>query len=411
MERIKKLIVSIKFHQDEIELGELVQANDGNIYFKYYLEFASHGLEISPIKLAFNNIINKGEPSLFDGLHGVFNDSLPDGWGTLLLDRKLFAKGVLPGEIGSLDRLAYVGDNGMGALTYKPKNIESMASNDHPLDLDVLADEVQQVYEGATEDIIEQLFNIGGSSGGARPKIFIGYHEEKDHFIHGMNELPADYAHWIIKFQSNDLPDIANIEYAYHKMALAAGLQMSDCKLFYGPSGKAYFGTKRFDRVGNDRLHMHSASGLMHDNFAVSTMDYGHLMDAAFTLEKDIEAYEKVLRMAAFNIYAHNRDDHSKNFSFLMDQRGKWKLAPAYDLTFSYSSHGMHSTMTAGESASPGQKQLLELADIFDIKHANEIIEKVKDACSNWTNHSKSAGVLDQSSKLINKKIRELIKT
>lgn len=127
-------------------------------------------------------------------------------------------------------------------------------------------------------------------------------------------------------------------------MAIDAGLYMASFRLFTSKSGKKYFGTKQFDRIGNHRLHLHSAAGLMHDNFRLSNLDYGHLMDEAFKLENDVHAYEKILRLAAFNVFAHNRDDHSKNVSFLMNHEGKWQLVSVYDLTFSMSSHGFHST-------------------------------------------------------------------
>jgi hypothetical protein len=176
-------------------------------------------------------------------------------------------------------------------------------------------------------------------------------------------------------------------------MAVTAGIEMSECKLFEGKSGRVYFGTKRFDRIGNKRLHMHTASGIMHDNFRMSAMDYGHLLDCAFRLEKHVQAYEKIFRLAAFNVYAYNRDDHSKNFSFLMNAKGEWRFAPAYDLTFSYSGYGFHSTMVAGESKNPGRKELMKLATLFGIKNAKTIIEQVQEAISNWDRITKESGV------------------
>lgn len=149
-----------------------------------------------------------------------------------------------------------------------------------------------------------------------------------------------------LKFPSSyDLPDIANIEYAYYKMALATGIKISECKLFRSTSGNSYFATKRFDRIHNNRLHLHSASGLLKDNFRFSNLDYGNIMDCAFHLENYVAAYSKVLRLAAFNIDSHNRNDHSKNIAFLMNSQGQWNLAPAFDLTFSNSSHSMYSIM------------------------------------------------------------------
>ena len=404
MEHVKKIIVSIKFSKNEIELGELV-SEGRDIYFKYYTEFISKGIEISPLKLKLNTIINKADTIPFDGLFGVFADSLPDGWGKLLLDRALTAKGMDISNMTMLDRLAFVGSKGMGALIYKPE-IEDGINKQFEFELDKIAKATHQIISGTSTEILDELYILGGSSGGARPKILVGYNPKTQHIIGTESDLSIGYEHWIIKFpSSSDSTDIANIEYAYYKMAIDAGIEMSECKLFKGKSGQVYFGTKRFDRIGNNRLHMHSAAGIMHDNFRLSNLDYGHIMDCAFKLEKDIRAYEKILRLAAFNVFAHNRDDHSKNFSFLMEANGNWKVAPAYDLTFSSSGHGMHSTMVSGESANPTKKHLIELANYFKIKNASKIIDQVQTVIYNWKDYAKQCKVSNDSKNRIQKVI------
>lgn len=404
MNSIKKLIVSIHLGGKEIELGELVSEGK-KIYFKYLSDFIETGMEISPIKLKLSNKIYSADIIPFDGLYGVFADSLPDGWGKLLLDRTLLSRGILMQDVTPLQQLAYVGSKGMGALIYRPE-MDIALYKDFQLELDSLAEEMNIVLEGSSSEVIEELYLLGGSSGGARPKILVGYNSKTDHLLHGVDPLPKGYEHWLIKFQSStDREDSANIEFAYYKMALAAGIEMSECKLFTGNSGKLYFGTKRFDRSSDYRFHMHSAAGLMHDNYRLSNMDYGNLMDCAFKLENNVGAYEKILRIAAFNVFAYNRDDHSKNFSFLMDQTGNWKLSPAYDLTFSNSTHGFHSTMIFGESQNPGKIHLLKLAEYFKIKKGNLIIQQVEDTISNWKIYSKNAGVEKVSSNLIYKKL------
>lgn len=407
MENIQQLMVSINLNEKEIEVGELV-SNNKRIYFKYYPDFIATGLQISPFKLKLSNNVLTTDTDIFDGLYGVFNDSLPDGWGKLLLDRALIAKGILLSQITPLDRLAYIGSTGMGALTYQPEIVSEHQIN-KLLELDNIAKEMHRVLEGSPSDVIEELYNLGGSSGGARPKIFVGYNPKTDRIIHGKEILPENYEHWIIKFASLiDLPDIANIEYAYYKMALDVGIEMTESKLFTTQSGKQYFGTRRFDRVHNKRLHLHSASGLLHDNFRYSNLDYGHIMDAAFTLENHVDAYAKVLQLAAFNVFSHNRDDHSKNISFLMDANGNWKLAPAYDLTFSSSSHGMHSTMVSGESKTPGKSHLLELAETFGVKKPSTIFDSVLYVISNWEIYARECGVSDNSMRLISKTLGEI---
>lgn len=400
MEHVKKIIVAIQFEDKEIDLGELISEGH-SIYFKYYKDFIDRNVEISPIKLKLNDQIHRADRTPFDGLYGVFADSLPDGWGKLLLDRALIAKGIDVSEITPLDRLAYVGKKGLGALTYRPEIVDESGTN-FGIELDEIATASNNVLNGQVSEMLDELYNLAGSSGGARPKILVGYNVKSKHLIASDNLLPDGYEHWMIKFPSSfDRLDISTIEFAYYKMALDSGIEMSESELFKGVSGKSYFGTKRFDRHGNDRLHLHSAAGMMHDNFRLSNLDYGNLMECAFRLERNVDAYEKILRLAAFNVFANNRDDHSKNFSFLMDSNGKWKVAPAYDLTFSNSGHGMHSTMVAGESANPTKKHLLELASYFKVKNALSIFNQVQEVVSNWKKYADDCGVSPESNKLI----------
>jgi len=409
MKTIPKVIVSIDFGGKELQVGELIKEGRG-IYFKYYTDFIKTRLEISPFHLPLNDSIYTAPSKPFEGLFGVFSDSLPDGWGRLLLDRTLTSKGILLQDITPLQRLSYVGLKGMGALIYRPQ-IETSFQETLQIELDAISKEMTLVLQGASSLAIDKLYEMGGSSGGARPKILVGYHPGTEHLIHGIEPLPAGYEHWLIKFpSSNDRTDIAQIEYAYHKMALAAGIAMNPCQLFRTESGKVFFGTKRFDRTEHGRLHLHSAAGMLNDNFRYSTMDYGNLMDATFRLEHDVAGHEKILRIAAFNIYAHNRDDHSKNISYLMDSAGKWQLAPAYDLTYSNSSHGMHSTTIAREGTEPGKNHLIELATEFRMKNGTIIIEQVTDAVSQWKSYAKDAGVTTESMDLIEKKMQDTLK-
>ncbi len=407
MNNINKLFVSLDIEGQMHDVGELVLSAN-KVYFRYNLDFLYTGLNLSPIKLPFNEEIHSIGKEPFDGLYGLFNDSLPDGWGRLLLDRTLSSKGINIARITPLDRLAYVGSGGMGSLIYHPK-IENNQELSDKIELDIIANEMSRILQGTSSDIIEELFALGGSSGGARPKIFVGYNPTSNEIIHGVEILPDGFENWIIKFRSSaDNPEIAKIEYAYHKMALKAGIEMSECKLFEGKSGQTYFGTKRFDRIKNKRLHVHTASGLMHDNFRASTMDYGHLMDCAFQLEKHVNAYQKVFRLAAFNVFSHNHDDHSKNFSFLMNAKEEWQFAPAYDLTFSNSNYGFRSTMVAGESQKPGRKELMKLATHFGMKNANSIIEEVQDAINTWEETATECGLTNENRDSIQKAIEKL---
>ena len=407
MSNVERLVVSASLQGISLEVGEIALSGK-RIFFKYFPSFLDAGLLLSPFKLPLSNQILEPDVQLFDGLFGVFHDSLPDGWGRLLIDRALLSRGVALSHITPLDRLSFVGSKGNGALCYKPAASERQDPME-ALPLDVIADEAQKVLSGAESLVLDELVYLGGSSGGARPKVFVGFHPLTGHLIPFSENLPEGYEHWIIKFPAaTDPQDIAQIEYAYYKMALDAGIEMSECRLFEGNNGRQYFGAKRFDRIGNHRLHLHSAAGLLHDNFRLSNMDYGHLMDAAFQLERHVGAYAKVFRLAAFNIYAHNQDDHSKNFSFLMDAAGKWRFAPAYDLTFSFASHGHHSTMVAGESKTPGKVQLGQLATTFGLSGMDTIIEQVRAAIANWEHYARLCGVSQDSTTNISKVLGQI---
>jgi serine/threonine-protein kinase HipA len=406
---INKVNVFIKFSTNEELLGQLV-IDGREVFFKYSAAFLERKLNVSPLKLKLDDSIQSTSLKPFDGLFGVFADSLPDAWGRLLMRRHLSQELIAIESLNVLDELSYVGQNGLGALIYRPSvDVESKGSTD--FDLDELNSNIRDVLKGESSEIIDDLFQQGGSPGGARPKIYAGYNPTTDRLIQSDSDLPEGYEHWIIKFAATvDEPDIANIEMAYYRMALDAGLRMSESKLFKSSNGNFYFGTKRFDRVGNDRFHMISAAGLFHDDYIHSQLDYGHYLHQAFQLTGSVKSQEDVFRHAAFNVFAHNRDDHSKNFAFLMDRDGQWMYAPAYDLTFSSSSQGMHSTTCAGNGVNPGTEELLELASEFSIKSGSKIIEEVKSVVSNWGKYADQTGVSDLSKLKIDKKLQELLR-
>ena len=407
MKGSKRIHVFIRFSTKEILVGKLILDNR-LVHFKYEEEFLNKGLNLSPFKLKYNTDIQVADPSPFYGNFGLFDDSLPDGWGLLLLNRALQKKGLSLNDINILDQLAYIGDSGKGALIYRPAIISGKTFNDS-IDIDRLKTAMDEVYYSTSSDVIEELMFLGGASGGARPKANVGYNPKTNELIHGQNILPDNFQQWIIKFPgSSDPIDIANIEYAYYKMATSANINMSECKLLESKRGMNVFATKRFDRIGNNRVHMQSMAGLKHDNFRLSNVDYGHIIDTAYRLENSASARANILRLAAFNVYSHNRDDHSKNFSWLMDEFGNWTFAPAYDLTYSSTGIDEHCTRVAGEGARPGRKNLLELAKDFSINKPNEVINQVQEALSKWSTVAKECCVSKESIKRIQTKLNEL---
>ena len=403
----KRINVFIQFAGDNIEVGKLIVYNR-LVHFKYDDKYLEQGFNLSPIKLVFDNRIQIAKPDPFHGIFGVFDDSLPDGWGMLLLNRALEKQGLSLNDINILDQLAYIGDTGKGALIYSPAIRGNEKFNDK-IDLDRLKTVMDEVYNGTSSEVIEELMCLGGSSGGARPKAHVGYNPITNELKHGYNTLPKGFEHWIIKFpNSQDPKDMANIEYAYYKMALKANIEMSESKLLESAKGQQIFATKRFDRIANKRLHMHSMAGLTHDNFRMSSIDYGHIIDTAYTLEGSASARKKVLKLAAFNIYSHNKDDHSKNFSWLMNASGKWSMAPVYDLTYSSTAIDEHSTTVDREGANPGRKDIISLAKQFSISKPEELIEEVQDAIGLWPIIAKECGVSKDSINRIQKKFEQL---
>ena len=368
-------------------VGRLAQ-KDRMVFFEYASDFLSTGLEISPFKLPLKPGLITCSDTVFDGLFGVFNDSLPDGWGRLLLDRKLRSLGINPGALSPLDRLRYVGHRGMGALIYEPEIQDSHSEFPHDQNWDHLADEILQFQAHEEDHFVDELLALNGSSAGARPKILINL-SGKD---------------WIIKFRASfDPKDMGPIEYAYHLMAKAAKLEVPEAQLFPSHTGPAYFGVKRFDRAAGQRIHMHTLSGLLHIDHRTPSLDYQQVMKATLWLTHNMDECAKQYRAAVFNVLAHNRDDHAKNFSFLMDRQGTWRVSPAYDLTFSSGPGGEHCTMMMGEGKNPGLSHLLKLAEVNGLSShpALQIIEEVQSAVAEWPRFAKEAGVSTASRTMI----------
>jgi serine/threonine-protein kinase HipA len=397
--------VGINFGEGVQTVGRLA-VREHKIYFEYDSAFIKSGIEISPLRLSLRPGLQSFDYDLFEGLPGVFNDSLPDGWGRLLFDRFIRSQGILPSDITPLDRLAHVGSNALGALVFEPDHSAEDTQGD--INLDNLATQAQEVLDGTSDDVLAELIALNGSSAGARPKALIGVDDKREHIIHGVHDLPSGYAPWMVKFpNSQDGLDAGAIEYVYALMAKEAGIAMPDVHFFEAKRGAGYFAIKRFDRDGDKRYHMHTACGLLHSDFRTPSLDYEDLIALTGILTRDVREVEKLYQLAVFNVLAHNRDDHSKNFSYLMDSQGRWKLSPAYDLTFSSGPRGEQSTLVMGEGKNPDTKHLLKLADEAKIKkdRALEIIETTKSSLSNWPELAKQYAVSDMNIELIQSKI------
>ena len=359
---------SLKVKYKGRNVGLLAITKDKKVAFSYDEDWLKNGFSISPFSLPLENKVFIPTNYNFEGLFGVFADSLPDAWGKLLVDRMLQENG-LGNDVTVLDRLALVGVNGMGALEYEP-NYEFEGSKEI-FDLDYLSKECQKILLTEYSKDLDMLYRLGGSSGGARPKILTTY-EGKD---------------WIIKFPAHvDSKNIGQMEYDYSKCAMKCGITMTETRLFSSDLCSGYFGTVRFDRiVENDKkhkVHMATAAALLEADFRVPCMDYHTLMKLTRVLTRENKSeVENMYRRMCFNIFAHNRDDHAKNFTFLYDEgEDRWHLSPAYDLTYSNTYYGEHTTSVDGNGKNPGGKEIVNEGMQAGMKKQNSlgIVEEIK---------------------------------
>ena len=351
-------------------VGTLAMTANHKAAFQYSEEWLEHGFSISPFSLPLKNQVFVPNKDYFDGLFGVFTDSLPDNWGSLLLNRLLRANGQNPDKLTVLDRLAIVGTSGMGALTYYPeKEIQEKQGHSN---LDELAEQCQKLLNTEYSDKLDELYRLGGTSGGARPKIM----------------TTIDGEEWIIKFPAHvDGRNAGKMEYDYSCCAKQCGITMSETRLFPSDKCEGYFGTKRFDRVIDNgtqkRIHMLTAAALLELDFEQPSLDYHSLMKLTKILTRDyLEDVNNMFRRMCFNVFAHNRDDHSKNFTYLYHEaENRWRLSPAYDLTYSNTYYGEHTTTVDGNGRNPGEKEILAVGVAAGLERTEckRIMNQIKD--------------------------------
>lgn len=388
---MRRVDVRLRFGPDvEREVGTLAEVERGRVFFEFSRSFLDTGWEPSMFRLPARPGLHEHVDRVFGPLPGVFDDSLPDGWGRLLMDRQFRKLGLDPSSVSPLARLLYLGQRTMGALTYHPPS--SPPEQPMVLDLARLAEHASEVLRGTSQDVLPELRRAGGSPGGARPKLVVGLREHE--VISGDDDLPEGFEAWLVKFPGGeDEADHGAVEHAYMEMAREAGIDVPLHRLLErGP----WFAVRRFDRgAGNRRLHMHTLGGLLHSDFRVPACDYDQLLRVARALTRDRRAVVECLRRMIFNIVAHNRDDHVKNFAFLMDEAGTWTLSPAYDLVFSTGPGGEHSMTVDGEGRSPDRARCLALAARHGIAAGEgaAIIDRVTEAVARWPALARESGV------------------
>lgn len=359
---MKELTVTYQGLGAPFVLGTL--ADDGqDVLFQYAPQALERGLQLSPIRLPLRALAYPDRRADYTQLHevpGLLYDSLPDGWGYRLMHRRMKARGIDPDKVSSLDRLAYLGSGTMGALTYAPALPDVCDGRDLTL-LD-LAQEVQAVLVDDSHEVLAELARAGGSPGGARPKALVHFNSHTGQMSTQASQVPGAQA-WLVKFPgSDDATDCCALEELYAQVAHQCHLGMTATQFFQLPGGRTAFGTQRFDRRGEQRVHVHSLAGLLHANFQVPSVSYEDFFRVTRRLTRDQRELKKAVQRCAFNILLNNRDDHAKNLSFLLEADGSWRLAPPYDLTYCPGYKGEHFMDVAGERTAPERQHVLKAA-------------------------------------------------
>ncbi len=397
-------------------IGYVVQDNISSIpMFSYDKNFLKSQIELSPITMplseqiySFPNLNNE----TFHSLPGLLADSLPDKFGTNLLERYLAEQGRSINDISSVERLLYIGSRGMGALEYRPaKEYEKIKDDTVNIDelVKLAADILQKrknIHIKENSDTMKQIIKVGTSAGGAKAKAVIAWNKKTGDIRSGQVETGSGYEYWIIKFDGTSVEDTkadkrcyTRIEYAYYLMAKAAGIDMSECSI-YKESGRFHFMTKRFDRIKEtgEKIHMLSLGAIAHFDFnSPGSTSYEQAANVMYKLKLNQDEIEQLFMRMVFNVMARNQDDHVKNISFLMNRKGEWSLAPAYDITYAYIPNsiwtGKHQMSINGKTENLTKQDIIDCGRHMNISNMRikNIIEKVETAIINWDKYAHRA--------------------
>lgn len=387
--------------------------------FEFDPDFRRKGWDLSPLMMPLSHTGVHSFPGLsrdtFMGLPGLLADALPDSYGKALLDRWLNAQGRT--FANPVERLCYQGKRSMGALEFEPAQDVDLESAD-AIDVRTLVAIAAEVLnqknslntnlKGNKKEAIASIIKVSTSAGGQRAKAVIAYNEATGEIRSGQVDVPDGFTHWLLKLDGvtnkllGDPQHFGQIEYAYYLMAVQAGLEMMECRLLE-ENGRSHFMTKRFDRIGSgEKVHMQTLCGLAHYDYGMKrAYSYEQAFEVMRRLRLPYPQAEQLYRRMVFNVIARNQDDHTKNISFLMDRTGNWRLSPAYDVSWAYNPKGEwtshHQMSINGKWDSITRNDLLEVATKMNIKHADEIIDSVRDAVSGWEKTALKCGVPEET--------------
>jgi len=377
--------------------------------FLFYKDFLSSGWDLSPLENSIYGIhatrglyIGGNKDKIYAGLPPFIADSLPEHWGNILFKRWAEEEGLSLKNLTSVDKLAFIGKRGMGALEFIPQTPDI---KDKPFDLHVerlyrmaelILDERKKTIISNDEiKDLQHLYQVGTSAGGKHSKALIAIDEKTGKIRSGQVSLPASYKYYIIKFAEKDRFPFCEVEYAYYLMATAAGIEMMPSKLIEAGE-RNHFITERFDRKNGEKIHTQTLAAIRPD-----VDSYEELLGVCNALKLPMNEIEQQYRRMVFNVLAGNVDDHSKNFSFMMDKDGKWHLAPAYDITFTidmdaWSLYNRHCLTVCGKDDEIKKDDIFAFAKNLGIRNAKRIIEEVEESIKNFRQFAEQAKVQPQ---------------
>lgn len=369
----------------------------------------------------------------FKGLPGMLADSLPDKFGNALIDAWLVARGRTANSFNPVERLCYIGTRGMGALEFHP-TIFNAANSSRRLQIDDLVDLANQVLNSRAElggvlagdngdrETLEEILRVGTSAGGGRAKAILAWNEQTGEFRSGQVKAEEGFTYWLVKFDGiannkdkelADLQGFGQVEYAFYLMAKDVGIDMTDCRL-HREGGRAHFMTRRFDRAAKgQKLHMQSLAALRHFDFnSAGAYSYEQAVETIRLLGLPAYDIEQQFRRAVFNILVRNQDDHVKNIAFLMNQKGEWRLSPAFDVSYAYNPHGpwtsQHQMTLNGKRDLFGAEDLVAFGVFCNLQKSKIriIMQEMQEKLASWRTHAEQAGVPERMADSIERTMR-----
>jgi len=387
--------------------------------FRYASSFLEKGFNVAPVTMPLSDttfVFDSLNRDTYQGLPGMLSDSLPDSYGNALIDVWLSGAGIQMSEFTPLDRLCYVGRRGMGALEYEP--VIGNADVNEKIDVDMLsslASEVLGQRENFRADMsdkgLRELLSVGTSAGGARPKATVGLNERTGEIRSGQLDLPSEYTYWIIKFdtETGKKRGYCRIEYAYHEMARACGVNMTECRLL-DTGSRAHFMTRRFDRTVDGKKHMLTLCALAHYDYKMpGRHSYEEALGIMRALNMPYDDMEQMFRRIVFNVIMRNQDDHTKNITFLMGRDGVWRLSPAYDVTYAFDPNNywmhQHQMSVNGKLRDIDRNDLMEFARKAGIRDPKDVIDTTLSVASEWSDYARCSDVPKETAEAIGRKL------